>query len=247
MGVTREIFYDGTRIGGTICQNIDPSYLTAVEKEKMAELRRSQGIPVFEGYDPEALVKVKNLIELEEINTAIGEESAALRVNNRTLTRYNEQLKLDNKNMRQYFVSQHEADTAAKDKEIEKQKDAKKKAKEKLRAERKNNEIFVAQKWTRILHPEFDTIEDDVFATNEANNITEAEESQNPCSIKTRKRHEGISASISNFPKVRKISSDNPTQYCFKSALETRAKPWTTFEDMLKTFKDKCHVALNVA
>ncbi|EFO88019.1 hypothetical protein CRE_05160 [Caenorhabditis remanei] len=117
MGVTREIFYDGTGIGGTICQNIDPSYLTAVEKEKMAELRRSQGIPVFEGYDPEALVKVKNLIELEEIN----------------------------KNMRQYFVSQHKADMAAKDKEIEKQKDAKKKEKEKLRAERKNNEIFVAQ------------------------------------------------------------------------------------------------------
>ncbi|EFO88033.1 hypothetical protein CRE_05161 [Caenorhabditis remanei] len=65
----QEIFYDGTGIGGTICQNIDPSYLTAAEKEKMAELRRSQEIPeeVFQGYDPEALVKVKNLMELEEI------------------------------------------------------------------------------------------------------------------------------------------------------------------------------------
>ena len=86
----QEIFYDGTGIGGTICQNIDPSYLTAAEKEKMgkfhfriakvniytcffaAELRRSQGIPVFEGYDPEALVKVKNLIELEEISKILN-------------------------------------------------------------------------------------------------------------------------------------------------------------------------------
>ncbi|KAF1746306.1 hypothetical protein GCK72_022759 [Caenorhabditis remanei] len=40
----QEIFYDGTGIGGTICQNIDPSYLTAAEKEKMVELKRSQGI-----------------------------------------------------------------------------------------------------------------------------------------------------------------------------------------------------------
>ena len=53
--------------------------------------------------------------------------------------------------MRQYFVSQHEADTAAKDKEIEKQEDAKKKEKEKLRAERKNNEIFVAQSELNLL------------------------------------------------------------------------------------------------
>ncbi|KAF1746305.1 hypothetical protein GCK72_022758 [Caenorhabditis remanei] len=52
--------------------------------------------------------------------------------------------------MRQFFVSQHAADLTEKDAEIEKQEDAKKRAQEKLRAERKNNEIFVAQNFKAI-------------------------------------------------------------------------------------------------